>query len=108
MKKMALRLVAVVVPLLITTTAFAQDAASNASDVAMYKAIAAAIAIAVAAAGGGIGQGRAAAAALDGIARNPNASGKIFTPLILSLALIESLVIYALLIAAGWVGPLGG
>ena len=61
--------------------------------------IAAALAIGVAAFGGALGQGRAAAAALEGIARNPNARGAIFTPLILSLALIESLVIYALLIA---------
>ena len=61
--------------------------------------IAAALAIGVAAFGGAIAQGRAAAAALEGIARNPNARGDIFTPLILSLALIESLVIYALLIA---------
>ena len=36
---------------------------------------------------------------LEGIARNPNASGKLFTPMILGLALIESLVIYALVIA---------
>ncbi|MCI0454563.1 MAG: ATP synthase F0 subunit C [Candidatus Dadabacteria bacterium] len=47
----------------------------------------------------GIGQGRAVAAALSGIARNPGASAKIFTPMIIGLALIESLVIYALVIA---------
>ena len=64
-----------------------------------YTGLAAAIAISVAAFGGAIAQGRAAAAALEGIARNPSARGDIFTPLILSLALIESLVIYALLIA---------
>lgn len=62
-------------------------------------AIGAALAIGLAALGGGIGQGRAAAAALDGIARNPQASGKIFVPMIVGLALIESLVIYGLLIA---------
>ncbi|MBM4291807.1 MAG: ATP synthase F0 subunit C [Deltaproteobacteria bacterium] len=62
-------------------------------------AAAAAFAIAVAAFGGAIGQGRAAAAALEGIARNPGAKGDIFTPMILALALIESLVIYALLVA---------
>lgn len=63
------------------------------------NAMAAAIAISVAAFGGALGQGRAAAAALEGIARNPNARSEIFMPLILSLALIESLVIYALVIA---------
>ena len=49
--------------------------------------------------GGGIGQGICMRGALEGIARNPNASGKIFTPMIIGLALIESLVIYALVIA---------
>lgn len=48
--------------------------------------------------GGTIGQSRAAATALDGIARNPAASGKFMTPLILSLALIESLVLFAFVI----------
>ena len=62
-------------------------------------AIAAALAISVAAFGGALGQGRAAATALEGIARNPSAQNKIFTPMILGLALIESLVIYALIIA---------
>lgn len=45
-----------------------------------------------------IGQGKAAAAALEGIARQPEAAGKIQTAMIIGLALIESLVIYALLI----------
>ncbi len=43
--------------------------------------------------------GRAAAAALEGIARNPGAADKLFVPMILGLALIESLVIYALIIS---------
>ena len=38
-------------------------------------------------------QGRAAAAAYDGICRNPGAAEKVFTPMILGLALIESLVL---------------
>jgi len=42
-------------------------------------------------------QGRAAAAAMEGIARQPEAAGSIRSALILSLALIESLVIYVLL-----------
>ena len=62
-------------------------------------AFAAAFAISIAAFGGALGQGKAAAAALEGIARNPGAQNKIFTPMILGLALIESLVIYALIIA---------
>ena len=64
-----------------------------------WIALAAGLGIGIAALGGGIGQGRAAAAALDGIARNPGAAGQIRGPMILGLALIESLVIYALIIS---------
>jgi F-type H+-transporting ATPase subunit c len=69
------------------------------SDVKMAIAIGAGIGIGIAAFGGALGQGRGLAAALEGIARNPAASGKIMTPMIIGLAMIESLVIYALLIA---------
>ena len=55
--------------------------------------------IGIAAGVAGLGQGRATAAALTGIARNPGAASTIQTPMIIGLALIESLVIYALLIA---------
>ena len=48
--------------------------------------------------GAGLAQGRAAAAAMEGISRQPDAAGDIRFALILSLSLIESLVIYALLI----------
>ncbi len=48
---------------------------------------------------GAIAQGKAASAALEGIARQPEAAGKIQTAMIIGLALIESLVIYALLIS---------
>lgn len=90
------------VTLLFVPAAFAQeDVALQLAqiDASKWRAIAAALAISIAAFGGALGQGRAATAALEGIARNPNASGKLFTPMILGLALIESLVIYALLIA---------
>ncbi|MEW6614578.1 MAG: ATP synthase F0 subunit C [Thermodesulfobacteriota bacterium] len=62
-------------------------------------AIASGFAIGIAAFGGGLGQGRAIAAGLEGIARNPGASGQIMTPMIIGLALIESLVIYAFVIS---------
>jgi len=99
MKKMLFTVVAFVSPLLVATTAFAQDAGANEFEMRKFAYLAAGLAIGIAAAGGSIGQGRAAAAALEGIARNPNASGKLFTPMILGLALIESLVIYALVVA---------
>jgi F-type H+-transporting ATPase subunit c len=87
--------------ILAPVAAFAEEAGKtdNAHSVGMALAIAAGLAIALAAVGGALGQGKAAAAALEGIARNPGASGKILTPMILALALIESLVIYALIIA---------
>jgi len=60
--------------------------------------IGAGLAIGLAAAGGAIGQGRTAGQALEGMARNPSASDKLFTPMIIGLVLIESLVIYALVV----------
>jgi F-type H+-transporting ATPase subunit c len=56
-----------------------------------------AIGLPIAVIGAGIGQGKAAAAALEGIARQPEMASKIQTVMIIALALIESLVIYALL-----------
>jgi len=105
MKKMWLRFWSFGATLFVTTTAFAQEAAAD-SPTGMY-ALGAGLGIAIAAAGCGLGQGRAGAAALDGIARNPNASDKLFTPMILVLALIESLAIYALVISFMLLGKIG-
>jgi F-type H+-transporting ATPase subunit c len=80
--------------LLMSTDALAQDASYKG-----YVGLGAGLAIGFAVIGGGIGQGLAARAALEGIARNPQASGKIQTPMILGLALIESLVLLSFLIA---------
>ncbi|MGD0838298.1 MAG: ATP synthase F0 subunit C [Polyangia bacterium] len=89
-----------------SAAAWAEGAAPAAGNSQGLIAIGAALAIGLAALGGGLGQGRAAASALDGIARNPQASGKIFVPMIVALALIESLVIYGLLIAFNLSGKL--
>lgn len=64
-----------------------------------WGAIGAAFLLGIAAAAGAVGQGRATSAAADGISRNPGAAGAIRTMTIIGLALIESLVLYALLIA---------
>jgi F-type H+-transporting ATPase subunit c len=61
-----------------------------------FKYFAYFLGVSIAALGGTLGQSRAIAAALEGIARNPNAAAKIQTPMILGLALIESLVIFTL------------
>ncbi|OFZ79938.1 MAG: hypothetical protein A2583_06480 [Bdellovibrionales bacterium RIFOXYD1_FULL_53_11] len=79
-------------------TAFAEGGAAAGGGDA-YASLGAALAIGLAAFGGALGQGKTAAAALDGIARNPAAQGKIFVPMIIGLALIESLVLYAFVIA---------
>ena len=62
-------------------------------------AIAAAIAIALSTLGPALGQGKTAAAAMEGIARQPEAAKDIRSTLIISLALMEALTIYGLLIA---------
>ena len=69
-------------------------------------ALASAITIAIAVLGGTMAQGKTAATALEGIARNPAAKGDIFTPMILGLALIESLVILAFVISFGLSGKI--
>jgi F-type H+-transporting ATPase subunit c len=69
------------------------------SGVVRWGVIGAAFVLGTAAAAGAIGQSRAISAAVEGIARNPSAAGPIRLAMIIGLALIESLVIYALLIA---------
>ncbi len=62
-------------------------------------ALATGLAVAIAAFAGSLGQGRVASAALEAAARQPEAGGRLFTFLILGLALIESLTIYALVVS---------
>jgi F-type H+-transporting ATPase subunit c len=77
--------------------AMAAEGATTVSD--PYASLSAALAIGIAAFGGAMGQAKTAAAALEGIGRNPAAQPKIFVPMIIGLALIESLVLYAFVIA---------
>jgi F-type H+-transporting ATPase subunit c len=87
---------------LLPTTALAAEegaAAHQAGGKSPISDIAKALAIAVAVFGGAFGQGMATSRAVESIARNPVASADIRLSLILGLALIESLVIYALVIA---------
>ena len=63
------------------------------------KAIAAAITIALAAGAGAIAMGMAIAKSVDGIARQPEAEGKIRTTLMLGLVFVETAIIYALIVA---------
>ena len=77
--------------------AFAQDGA--AADGGRWGiAIGAGLAIGLAGLGCGIGQGNAANGAVQGIARNPGAAAQIQTPMLIALALIESIALYGLII----------
>ena len=82
------------------TMAFAADGSAQSAGLWIYFgiAIACGFGIGVAALGTGLGMGNAINGALQGTARNPEAGGKIMTTMIIGLALIESLCIYALLI----------
>ncbi len=94
MKKFGLVLLAV-----LSTSVLASDGegASMANNVMAMKYLAYFLAMAIAAFGGTAAQSRAASVALEGIARNPSAADKIQTPMILGLALMESLVIFTLI-----------
>ena len=94
------------VTLLLASPAFAEELTQAAAEQNKWIAVAAGFGIALAAFGGALGQGRTAATALDGISRNPGAAGKLFTPMILGLALIESLVIYSLIISFALLGKI--
>src|ERR1044072_6044344 len=79
----------------------AQEAAATAGrvEVIRWSIITAGFALAIAAAFGAISQAKGLSAAVEGIARNPSTAGEIRGNLILGLVLIESLVIYVLLIS---------
>ncbi|MDB4993882.1 MAG: synthase sector subunit c [Myxococcaceae bacterium] len=104
-KKLGTSAIAAMVVTLLSHPAFAQAAetaakgATTNEDVKMWATIGGGLAIGLAVLGGGLGQGRAASSALEGIARNPGAAAKNQTPIILGLALIESLVLLAFVVA---------
>jgi F-type H+-transporting ATPase subunit c len=105
MSKKMMALISTLAFLALTGAAFAQEGAAAAastgggwlgSDTAT-KYFAYFLALGLAVYGGTTGQSKAAAVALEGIARNPAAADKIQTPMIIALALMESLVIFALI-----------
>jgi F-type H+-transporting ATPase subunit c len=105
--KIATFLFVFLVPALVLAAPGANVAETSGSERSIYG-FAMALGIGLAALGGGLGQGRAVAAALEGICRNPNSAGKVLVPMLLGLAFIESLVIFALIIAftlGGYIAP---
>jgi F-type H+-transporting ATPase subunit c len=98
MRKLNLLFFAVVGVMMAAMPVLAQAPAAEHDSNAGLKAIAAGVGFAIAVVGGAIGQSRIGAAACEGAARNPGAAAKIQTMMILGLALIESLVLFALVI----------
>lgn len=105
MKRVLLSVLTIVGGLAFSTLALAADGSSVVGGSGLVG-IAASLAIGLAALGGTFAQGKAAAAALEGIARNPSSADKIFTPMILGLALIEFQAIMGFIIAFLLVGKL--
>lgn len=101
MKKFfAMAALIILVLAIFTPIAFAEEAAASDSKLSYYgmAVLGSGFAIGLAGLGTGIGMGVGLRGATDGVARNPGASGKITTTLIIGLAMIESLAIYALVV----------
>jgi F-type H+-transporting ATPase subunit c len=102
MKKRTLLVVAVLLLLTVAVPALAAADDGGASAAAYHdlgKFLGAAIVLGLAAFAGGLGQGRSVAAACTSMGRNPGAAGPVRITMIIGVAFIESLVIYALLIS---------
>jgi F-type H+-transporting ATPase subunit c len=103
-KSLGIMLLALTMVWILAPVCFAEEAAAAAAGKGsnvLYYALAAlgcGLGIGLAALGTGIGQGIGLGGACEGVARNPGASGKITTTLIIGLAMIESLAIYALVV----------
>src|SRR5437762_84514 len=98
MMRIALGIAALIGVALTATPSYAQAGAAAASSGGLI-ALGAGLGIGIAALGVGLGQGRATAAAMESIGRNPNSADRIFVPMIIGLALMEALCLYALVIA---------
>ena len=99
-KKVVIVALTAVLILGMASMALAQDGSAKAAGMWIFFAIALAcgFGIGIFALGTGLAMGNAISAGLQGTARNPEAGGKIMTTMIIGLALIESLCIYALVI----------
>ena len=102
MKKGVLLVLGVLLGLIFVNPALAAEAGAKGGVGALFFAaivFGAALGVGLAAHGCGMGMGQATYGACEGIARNPEASGKLTVTMILGLAFIEALTIYALVIA---------
>lgn len=107
MSRIASRIMFTLAFVLVAAPSFAQGAGGGGSSVNGLIALAAGLGIGIAAFGVALGQGRATAAAMESIGRNPNSADRIFVPMIIGLALMEALCLYALVIAFFLQGKIG-
>lgn len=111
-KRLALALTLVFVLFGVVAPLYAQEpgASAAATEIGKWSIITAGFALAIAAAFGALGQSRGLAASAEAIARNPSTSNDVRFLFILGLVLIESLVIYVLLISLilFFLKPFGG
>ena len=103
MKKQMLLVMVGVALLAMAAPALAQEHGAEAAASPVLRDVAkffgAAIVLGLAAFAGAFGQARAVASACTSMGRNPGAAGPVRITMLLGLAFIESLVIYALVIA---------
>jgi F-type H+-transporting ATPase subunit c len=101
MKKQLSFVILAIVLLAVAAPAFAQEGAAPAAagNRDMWKFISAAFVLGIAAFAGAFGQAKAIVAACTSMGRTPGAAGPVRITMLLGVAFIESLVIYALLIA---------
>jgi len=79
--------------------AMAEEPVAAAAEGRPYYAMAKGFAVGVAALGCALAQGKIVGTAVDGISRNPGASGQIFTPMLLGVAFVETLLIFTLFLS---------
>lgn len=107
MKKFLITTFSTLTLMVLALPAFAAEDVAGAPNKVGFVALAAAICMGLGTFGGALSQARTAAAALEGIARNPQAAPKVQTPMIIALAMTESLVLFALVIAFFLQGKVG-
>lgn len=99
MKKKVLWFASALATVLVLAPAVFAQTSAGASGATDWVGAAASVGLGLAALGCGIGQGKATASACEGTARNPGAGGPIRIVFIIGVALIESLTLYALVVA---------
>ena len=99
MKKMKYTLGTIGAALLMPAISFAEEAAHDAGAGKPMYALAKGLAVGAAALGCALGQGKIVSSAVEGIARNPGAAGQVFTPMLLGVAFVETLLIFTLFLS---------